>query len=129
MGFIIAMIIWGTVLGGVWVMQLPILGDVIDESVCITGKREEGIYMGFNQFFSRLAIVAQAISFAIVHSLTGFVEGADTQSAQALVGIHIHFAVVPLFAMLAGVIIFWKLYDLTPEKVLANQAKVKELCL
>ena len=129
MGFIIAMIIWGTVLGGFWVMQLPILSDVIDESVCITGKREEGIYMGFNQFFSRLAIVAQAISFAIVHSLTGFVEGADTQSAQALVGIQIHFAVIPLFAMLAGVIIFWKFYDLTPEKVAANQAKVKELCL
>ena len=129
MGFLIAMVIWGTVLGGFWVMQLPILGDVIDESVVITDKREEGIYMGFNQFFSRLAIMAQAISFAIVHSLTGFVEGASTQSAQAEMGIHIHFAVVPFFAMLLGVLIFWKFYDLTPEKVQQNQLKIRELKL
>lgn len=128
-GFIIAMVIWGTVLGGFWVMQLPILGDVIDESVVTSEKREEGIYMGFNQFFSRLAIMVQAISFAIVHTLTGFVEGASTQSAQAEMGIQIHFAVVPFFAMLLGVLIFWKLYDLTPEKVQQNQIRIKELKL
>jgi len=128
-GFIIAMVIWGTVLGGFWVMQLPILGDVIDESIARSEKREEGVYMGFNQFFSRLAIMVQAISFAIVHTFTGFVEGSSTQSAQAEMGIQIHFAVVPFFAMLLGVIIFWKFYNLTPDKVKENQLKIKQLKL
>jgi len=128
-GFIIAMVIWGTVLGGFWVMQLPILGDVIDESIARSEKREEGVYMGFNQFFSRLAIMVQALSFAIVHTFTGFVEGSSTQSAQAEMGIQIHFAVVPFFAMLLGVIIFWKFYNLTPDKVKENQLKIKQLKL
>jgi len=123
------MVLWGTVLGGFWVMQLLVMADAIDESVCKTNKREEGIYNGINQFTSRLALVVQAISFATIHSLTGFVEGADTQSAQAIVGIQIHFAVVPLFAMLLGVLIFWKLYKLTPDKVAENQLKIKEMCL
>ena len=129
LGFILAMILWGTVLGGFWVTQLWILSDAIDETVCKTEKREEGIYNGINQFFSRIALVVQALSFAIIHELTGFVEGAETQSAQAIIGIHIHFAVVPLFAMVIGMIIFWKWYDLTPEKVKENQERMKELCL
>ena len=87
------------------------------------------LYNGINQFTSRLALVVQAISFAAVHSLTGFVEGADTQSAQAVIGIQIHFAVIPFFAMLLGVLIFWKLNNLTPDKALENQLKIKEMCL
>ena len=129
LGFILGMLLWGTVLGGFWVTQLWILSDSIDEAVCETEKREEGIYNGINQFFSRIALVVQALSFAIIHELTGFVEGADTQSAQAVIGIHIHFAVVPLIAMIIGMIIFWKWYDLTPERVKENQQKMKELCL
>jgi GPH family glycoside/pentoside/hexuronide:cation symporter len=129
MGFIIAMIIWGLVLGGFWAMQMVCLADVIDEAVVTTCKREEGMYNGINTFFARLAIIAQAISFAVVHLLTGFVEGSETQTAQAVMGIRIHFAVVPFFALLIGVIIFWKFYDLTPEKVNENQIKIKEMCL
>ena len=123
------MIIWGLVLGGFWAMQMVCLADVIDESVVNTSKREEGIHNGINTFFSRLAILAQAISFAIVHTLTGFVEGSDTQSAQAIAGIRIHFALVPFFALLIGVLIFWKFYDLTPEKINDNQLKIKQLKL
>ena len=129
MGFVIAMIIWGLVLGGFWAMQMVCLADVIDESVVNTSKREEGIYNGINTFFSRLAIIAQALSFAIVHTLTGFAEGSDTQSAEAIVGIRIHFALIPFFALLIGVLIFWKFYTITPEKVNENQLKIKQLKL
>jgi GPH family glycoside/pentoside/hexuronide:cation symporter len=129
MGFVIAMVIWGLVLGGFWAMQMVCLADVIDESVVKNCKREEGLYNGINTFFSRLAIIAQAISFAIVHTLTGFVEGADTQSAQAILGIKIHFAVIPLFALLIGVLVFWKWYNLTPDKISQNQLKIKEMGL
>lgn len=126
---IIAMIILGVGLGGFWVMLTPVFADVIDESVVNTGKREEGVYNGFQQFFGRLAILIQAITFVVVHVLTGFEEGASTQSTEAIWGIHIHFGLIPMIFMLLGMIIFWKWYDLIPEKVKANQNKVKELGL
>lgn len=124
---IIAMFIWGMALGGVWAMIMPILSDIIDESIVLTQKRKEATFTGVQQFFSRLGIASQAISFAVVHSLTGFVEGSATQTPLALWGIHIHLAVVPIIAILLAAIIFWKLYDLTPERVAFNQKKVKEL--
>lgn len=126
---IIAMVILGIGLGGFWVMMAPVFADVIDESVIEMGKREEGVFNGFQEFFGVLAILIQAITFVVVHILTGFKGGASTQSAEAIWGIHIHFGLIPMIFMLLGMIIFWKWYDLTPEKVKANQIKVKELGL
>jgi len=107
---IISVAVWGVGLGGFWAMQGPVFANAIDEAVIDTGKREEGIYGGIQAFFGRAALVIQAISFAIVHTLTGFVEGADTQSEAAIWGIHIHM-------------------DLTPEKVKVNKAKLAEMGL
>ena len=126
-GFIIGLIIWGTAIGGFWLMQMPIFGDVMDEAAVQTGKHEEGTYSGVHIFFNRLSVAVQAISFAMVHTFTGFVEGAETQSTQAIVGIQIHFAVIPAIALLLGVLIFWRLYDLTPERIQENQLKLKEM--
>jgi GPH family glycoside/pentoside/hexuronide:cation symporter len=128
-GIIIGMTIMGIGIGGTWVMLAIVLGDVIDESIVRTGKREEGIYSGFQQFFGRLAILIQAITFVVIHTLTGFDEGASTQSPEAVFGIHLHFALLPMIYMLIGCIIFWKFYDLTPIKVKANQEKLRELGL
>lgn len=127
--FIISVMIWGIGLGGFWAMQSPVLSNAIDESVINTGKREEGIYYGIQAFFARMSFVIQAISFAIVHTLTGFVEGADTQSELALWGIHIHIALLPMIFMFIGSFILWKFYDLTPEKVKINKEKLAELGL
>ncbi len=127
--FIISVAIWGIGLGGFWAMQSPVLSNAIDESVINTGKREEGIYYGIQAFFARMSFVIQAISFAIVHTLTGFVEGADTQSELALWGIHIHMALLPMIFMFIGSFILWKFYDLTPYKVKINKEKLAELGL
>lgn len=126
---LIELLLWGASFGGFWALLAPILADVIDESVVITGKREEGIYNGIQQFFGRLAIIMQAISFAIVHTLTGFEEGAATQTSAAIWGISLHFGLIPMIFMLVATIIFWKWYNLTPEKVKMNQDKIKELGL
>jgi GPH family glycoside/pentoside/hexuronide:cation symporter len=126
---IILFVIWGLALGGFWAMIAPALADVIDDSIVRTGKREEGVIVGIQRLFARIAIVIQALTFAIAHTLTGFAEGADTQSEAAIVGIHIHFAAVPVIIMLIGCIIYWKSCNLTSELVQANQKKVKEMGL
>ena len=128
---VFAMFIWGLMFGGFWVMLAPVLADVIDESVVRTGKREEGVYNGFQQFFGRLSFLFSAMSIAIVHTLTGFKAGAgpEAQPPLAIIGIHIHFGLIPMLFMLVSVILLLKGYDLVPEKVKANQEKIKEMGL
>ena len=126
---VIFVAIWGVSLGGYWLMQDPVLSEIIDESVILTGRREEGIINGIVNFFGRLALVIQAVCFALVHTLTGFIEGAEIQSATAKWGIQIHFALIPMIFMLIGTIILWKWYDLTPEKVRINKEKLAEIGL
>ncbi|MFX1418803.1 MAG: MFS transporter [Promethearchaeota archaeon] len=130
-GIIITMVFWGIGLGGFWFMIFPVMSDVIDESVVITGKREEGVYAGFSQFFARLGIVAQALTFGIVHSLTGFVEGAlpGTQTPLALWGIHVHLALIPMIFIFLGCLVFWRFYNLTPKRIKENAEKLKEMGL
>jgi GPH family glycoside/pentoside/hexuronide:cation symporter len=126
---IIAMFIWGMGEGGYWVMISPVRSTVIDESVVMTGRRIEGIYQGFQTFISRAALVAQALSFSIVHTITGFVETSDTQTPTAILGVQIHFALLPMIFMVISTIILWKFFKLTPDKVKENKEKLKEMRL
>ncbi|TFG21994.1 MAG: MFS transporter [Promethearchaeota archaeon] len=126
---IITIFIWGIAQGGYWSMIFPVFSDVIDESVVLHEKREEGTYIGIQQFFGRVGLVIQILIFATVHSLTGFVEGADTQTPQAIWGIHLHLALVPIIFIFIGALVFWRMYDLRPDKVSEHQLKIKELKL
>ena len=123
----VALFVWGTGEGGFWIMMGPILSEIIDESVVDTGQRKEGLYGGFQTFIGRAAMVIQAVSFALVHVLTGFVEGSSTQTPEAVWGIQVHFALLPTIFMLMATIIFWRFYNLTPEKVNANRGKIIEM--
>jgi Na+/melibiose symporter-like transporter len=126
---IIAAFFWGMAQGGYWAMIYPVFSDIIDESVVLREKREEGTLTGIQQFFGRLGLVIQVMSFAIIHELTGFVEGANTQSPLAIWGIHMHLALVPMICILLGAFVFWKFYDLKPEKVKENQLQIRQLKL
>ncbi|MHA1509120.1 MAG: MFS transporter, partial [Promethearchaeota archaeon] len=126
---IIVFILFGIAVGGFWVMLTPNLSDVIDEAVVKTGKHDEGVYLGIRQFFNRFAIVLQTLNFVIVQSLFGFQEGAETQSASAVTGIHISLGLVPVLFIVIALLIWWRMYDLTPEKIEINKAKLKELNL
>ena len=126
---ILAIFIWGLGEGGYWVMLSPVRSSVIDESVVMTGRRIEGIYQGFQTFVSRASLVAQALSFAIVHSLTGFVETSDTQTDLAVFGVKIHFALLPMIFMIIATILLWRFYKLTPDKVKEVKEKLAEIGL
>ena len=114
-------------IGGHWVMLAPVFSDVIDESIVNSEQRREGVYNGMNAFFGRAAAIIQALTLAIVHDLTGFVEGADTQTPLAQFGIQIHMGLIPGIFMAVGILIFWKFFDITPEK--AKQFKERIMVL
>jgi GPH family glycoside/pentoside/hexuronide:cation symporter len=127
--FVLAVLLWGFGLGGFWILLDPVLGDAIDEQVIRTGKRTEGITYGVRAFFGRFSLVAQALTFAIVHTLTGFNEQVELQSPEAIWGIHVHLALIPMIFILLSTIVFWKLYDLTADKVKMNKQKLAEMGL
>lgn len=124
------MLLWGLAMGGFWIMIFPVSADVIDNAVVATKKREEGVYTGFQQFFGRMGIIIQALTFALIHEFTGFDEALGTaQPESAIWGIHFHQALIPAILVIIGALIFWKWYKLTPEKVRENQEKIKEMGL
>ncbi|MBD3253898.1 MAG: MFS transporter [Candidatus Lokiarchaeota archaeon] len=138
LGWIIVMLLFGIGLGGQWYMDPPTMGDTLDDIAVRTGKRQQAIYYGFQAFFIRLGQTSIAITIAVVHILTGFVEGAPSLSELrarsptpelALFGIRIHSAIVPAIIVLLTIFIFWKFYNLTPDKVAENRKKLEELRL
>ena len=126
---LITVFLFGIGLGAYWAMMVPVYSDVIDESIIETGKRREALYGGFRFFFGRLAMVVQALTFAIIHELTGFVEGAATQSPSAVFGISLHTGLIPAIFMAIGTLIFWKFYDITPSKAKTIKAQLVEMGL
>jgi len=124
---LILVFIWGMALGGFWTIYYVVFSDVIDEAIAVTGVRREGFYSGLRRFFGNLAKVTLAVYFATVHELTGFVEGADKQSTVANMGILLLFGIIPAITMAVGLIIFWKYYDITPEKSKTIREKLMSL--
>ena len=130
LGYTITVGIFGLGFGGFWLLITPAMADIIDEIVVKTGKRNDGIYMGFRAFFGRLAFAVQAISFGTVHKLTGFInEPGVVQPPNAIRGIHIHMSLLPMIFLIIGVIIFWKMNDLNPEKVSEIKKQLEEMKL
>ncbi len=125
--FTIALFFWGIAFGGFWMFMSPAMADVIDEIVVDDKKRDDGIYMGFRAFFGRLSYASQAVTFWLVHELTNFTE--DPRSPEAIFGIHVHMALVPMGFLIIGIIIFLKLNKLTPEQVAEHKRQLKTMDL
>ncbi len=131
---IVAIFIWGFCEGGYWVMLSPVFSITIDESVVLRKRRIEGTYQGFQTFVSRAALVIQALTLSIVHTLTNFNPGTGDpdlplppQTDLAKLGIQIHFALIPSILMLLATLVLWKYFKITPEKVKENKEKLAEL--
>ncbi len=124
---LILVFIWGMALGGFWTIYYVVFSDVIDEAIVESGKRQEGLYQGLRRFFGNIAKVITAFSFAAVHEMTGFNEVADVQTPLADTGILLLFGIIPAIIMAVGFVIFWKFFDITPEKTKMIKEKLLQL--
>ena len=111
--------------GATTFVRWPIFSDIIDEASLVDGKRQEGVYQGVFVFFDRIAFVLQPIIFTVVHILTKFDPETDNQTFIAQQGILAAMFWIPGLIMLTACLIFWKVYDLTPEKTLSIKNKLK----
>jgi GPH family glycoside/pentoside/hexuronide:cation symporter len=124
---IIFMVILGLAIGNFWVLMTIYFADVLDERVIITKSPNRGATVGISAFLSRFARAAQIGIFAIVHLLTGFAEGASTQTSLAQVGIWLHMGIIPAIILAICTLIYWKYYPITGEVWMENKKKLKEL--
>jgi GPH family glycoside/pentoside/hexuronide:cation symporter len=123
----IALLFFGVGIGGHWYVDPPTMGDVLDDIAVRTGKSQQAIYYGFQSFFIKFGQSFIGITIGISHILTGFTGGNKPQTPLAVFGIRIHTAIVPAILVIITLLIFWKLYKLTPDRVAANKAKLKEM--
>ncbi|MBD3256220.1 MAG: MFS transporter [Candidatus Lokiarchaeota archaeon] len=129
--------ILGFALGCIWTLLFPVIQpNVLDDFVVHTKKNQKGVQVGLTTFILRLAAVIDELLIAVVHTATGFVAGYDTYEGLAgavdnvalvLWGIRLLQGIIPMFIMLGGILIFWKFYPLTQDKVKENKRKLEEL--
>lgn len=135
-GWILSLVLFGVALGNQWFMDPPTMADVLDDVAVKTGRRDPSVYYGYQSFFFKLGQTSIAAVIGLVHAMTGFVSGAPSLTelveqsptpGLALFGIRIHSGIVPALVVLIATLLFWKLYDLTPDKVTANKQKLEEM--
>lgn len=122
-GFVAAMFAWGLAFGGFWMLMTPALADVIDEIVVTTKRRDDGVYIGFRAFAGRLAYAVQAVSFWLVHTLTGF--AASPRSPEAQFGIRLHTALIPAILLVIGIALFLFINTLDADSAEKNRETLK----
>ncbi|MHA1124714.1 MAG: MFS transporter [Candidatus Heimdallarchaeota archaeon] len=129
LGFIIAMAFWGASFGGFWLVMTPVMADAIDEIVVKTGKRNDGIFLGFRAFFGRLSYAVQALSFWAIHIIMKLNPDPDKTGPKSLWGINFQLALIPAILMLIGTFVFWRLNTLNKEKVAAIKLQLQKMDL
>ena len=101
-----------------------------------TEKNQKGVLLGTWAFVGRFVNFMDELIIAIVFTIVGFKAGYDTYEELAsavddielaLLGIRLLVSIIPMCVLLIGVVVFWKFYPLTKEKVMENRAKLKEL--
>ncbi|MFW9951358.1 MAG: MFS transporter [Candidatus Thorarchaeota archaeon] len=133
----IMLFILGLAMGSMWCFMYTIIqASVVDDFVVRTKKNQKAILIGTIILLGRLVASLDELVFSIVHGLTGFQPGYTTYEALAavvpdielvLIGIRLLFGIIPALILLAGTLIFWKFFPLTPDIVLKNKIELEKL--
>ena len=89
-------------LSGFMMLPIVMLSEVIEDDAQRVGERREGIFFGINGGIVKLAFSFQGMLYALVLSVSGYVEGATVQPASAVWGIRFLIGMSPLIVCLLG---------------------------
>lgn len=107
----------------------PLFATVLDQVVVQERRRIEGVYNGVLVFFLKASTPIAVFIFSISHSLTGFDPAADIQTPLAQWGIIANISLVPMIIGGIGILLFNRLWNITPEQIKSIRAQLKELDL
>ncbi|MFX0057967.1 MAG: MFS transporter [Candidatus Hodarchaeota archaeon] len=138
---IIMAFILGLAQGGLNSYIYTIVGPSVTEDVIVKmGKNQKGVLLGISAMLLRLVSSIDEFIIAVVHDTTGFIAGNATYADMlasvtaaggdinlVLIGIRLIQGVIPSVVLLIGVLVFWKFFPITQERLLSNKAKMKEL--
>jgi len=133
--------ILGLVQGGLNSYIYTIVGPSVTEDVIVKmGKNQKMILFGISGMLFRFIAFLDEVIVAIVHNTTGFIEGNDNYAdmlaavtlaggdmALVQMGIRLLQGVIPALILLVGVLVLWKFFPITQERLLSNKAKMEEL--
>ncbi|MHA1914735.1 MAG: MFS transporter [Promethearchaeota archaeon] len=133
--------ILGLAQGGLNSYVYTIIGPSVTEDVIVkTGKNQKGVLFGISALLGRLVASIDELIIAVLHDTTGYIPGKETYSEMllavtaaggninlVLIGIRLLQGVIPALVLLLGVLVIWKFFPITQEKLLSNKAKMKEL--
>jgi len=136
MGFIL-----GLVQGGLNSYIYTIIGPSVTEDVIVKmGKNQKMVLFGISALLFRLVASIDEFIVAFVHDSTGYIAGNPTyldmlaavnaaggDMALVQMGIRLLQGVIPALVLLVGVLVLWKFFPITQEKLLSNKAKMEEL--
>ncbi|UCC62930.1 MAG: MFS transporter [Anaerolineae bacterium] len=89
--------------------------DVLEVDELMSGKRQEGIYAGFNVFVRKLSTALVLSLVGPVLAWSGYKEGAAVQAPAALTAIRLLIALVPTLLLVTACVVAW-FYPLTRQR-------------
>jgi GPH family glycoside/pentoside/hexuronide:cation symporter len=114
-------------LGMVFAFSLvnSMIADICDEDELDTGVRREGIYFAVYNWWWKVAVSIATVISGYLQRLTGFIEGAATQSDATMLWIRVWEICLPPALCLIGFLLLVK-YPLSEERVYEIKALLKE---
>lgn len=101
------------------------IADICDEDEVVSGLRREGIYFAVYNWWWKVAVSIATIVSGYLLRLTGFIEGAATQSGATLYWLRAFEIGLPTALCLLGIVVLRK-YPLTEERAYAIQRRLAE---
>jgi glycoside/pentoside/hexuronide:cation symporter, GPH family len=118
-------IVTGIGVSAFFIVLWSMIPDVVEYGQMQTGHRHEGVYYGLWFFVQKLSMAASAAVNGAVLSATGFVSSGGDQTPEALTGIGILLAVVPISLIAAGLFIL-AFYPINAKKHAEIRARILE---
>ena len=127
---VIVVLFLGAFYGGLNALGPPIDAEMFDEAAVLNGERNEGTFYGLQTVIGKVGQVLYIIILAVIHTVTNFdPELGLEQSDLAVLGIRLQFGLATAIFVFLCAFIFWKWWDLTPEKHEEILKKMEEMDL
>lgn len=98
--------------------------DVLEVDELMSGRRQEGIYAGFNVFIRKLSTGLVLSIIGPILSWSGYMESALQQPPRALTAIRLLMALLPAALLAASIIVAWA-YPITRQRHAELQSELE----